>query len=63
MESGWGTCGVDGRKLQRGVGGVLEPPSTRETVSQDAFVLVRSRADRRAMQLWNTKVLVNEVQV
>lgn len=61
MESGWGTYGVDGKKLQRG--GVLEPPSTRETVSQDAFVLVRSRADRRAMQLWNTKVLVNEVQV
>lgn len=62
MESGWGTYGVDGRKLQRG-GEVLEPPSTRETVSQNAFVLVRSRADRRAMQLWNTKVLVNEVQV
>lgn len=29
-------------------------------VSQDAFGLVRSRADRTAVQLWNTKALVNE---
>lgn len=42
---------------------MLEPPSTRETVSQNAFGLVRSRAERTTMQLWNTKVLVNEVQV